>query len=103
MKHKRLLSKVIFALISRRNARARKVNEVVDAFEKIEKFGMKLGVSDYNRLIDTLRKSRKVEKAQEVFDTMKKKRFVLDIKSYTILLEGQGQEKNLIFKVYTGY
>ena len=95
----------MFALISRRNARARKVKEVVDAFEKIEKFGMKLGVSDYNRLIDTLSKSRKVEKAQEVFDTMKKKRFVLDIKSYTILLEGQGQgqEKNLIFKVYTGY
>ena len=67
-----------------------KVKEAVDAFEKIEKFGMKLEVSDYNRLTDTLSKSKNVEKAQEVFNTMKKRRFVLDIKSYTIMLEGWG-------------
>ena len=54
----------MFALISWRYAKVRKVKEVVDAFEKIEKFGMKLAVSDYNRLIDTLSKSRNVEKAQ---------------------------------------
>ncbi|XP_050272246.1 pentatricopeptide repeat-containing protein At1g71060, mitochondrial-like [Quercus robur] len=96
MKRKGLLSKETFALISRRYARARKVKEAVDAFEKIEKFGMKLEVSDYNRLIDTLSKSRNVEKAQEVFDTMKNRRFVPDIKSYTILLEGWGQEQNLL-------
>ena len=64
MKHKGLLSKETFALISWRYAKARKVKEVVDAFEKIEKFGMKLAVSNYNRLIDTLSKSRNVEKAQ---------------------------------------
>lgn len=96
MKRKGLLSKETFALISRRYARVRKVKEAVDAFERIEKFGMKLEVSDYNRLIDTLSKSRNVEKAQEVFDTMKKRRFVPDIKSYTILLEGWGQEQNLL-------
>ena len=90
MKHKGLLSKETFTLISRRYSRARKVREAVDAFEKIEKFGMKLEVSDYNRLIDTLSKSKNVEKAQEVFNTMKKRRFVLDIKSYTIMLEGWG-------------
>ena len=84
-KHKGLLSKEMFALISQKYVRARKVKEAADAFEKIEKFGMKLEVSDYNRLMDTLSKSRNVEKAQEMFDTVKKRRFVPDIKSYTIL------------------
>ena len=90
IKHKGMLSKEMFASISWRYARVRKVKEAVDAFEKIEKFGIKLEVSDYNRLIDTLSKSKNVEKAQEVFNTMKKRRFVLDIKSYTIMLEGWG-------------
>ena len=96
MKHNEMLSKETFVSISRRYARVRKIKEAVDDFEKIEKFGMKLEVSYYNRLIDTLSKSRNVEKAQEVFDTMKKRRFVLDIKSYTIMLEGWGQEQNLL-------
>ena len=90
MKHKGLLSKETFALISRKYARARKVKEATDAFEKIEKFGMKLEVLDYNRLIDTLSKSRNVEKAQEIFDIVKKRRFVPDIKSYTIMYKGWG-------------
>ena len=42
-----------------------------------------------------------------MFDTMKKSRFVPDIKSYTIQLEGWGQEQNLRFvpniKVCIGY
>lgn len=96
MKRKGLLTKDTFALISRRYARAKKVKEAIDAFEKTEKFGLKLESSDYNRLIDTLSKSRNVEKAQEVFDKMKNRRFVPDIKSYTILLEGWGQEHNLL-------
>ena len=54
MKHNEMLSKETFVSISRRYARVRKIKEAVDAFEKIEKFGMKLEVSYYNRLIDTL-------------------------------------------------
>ena len=54
----------MFALISWRYAKVRKVKEAADAFEKIEKFGIELEVSNYNRLIDTLSKSRNVEKAQ---------------------------------------
>ena len=88
MKHKGLLSKETFTLISRKYARARKVKEAIDAFEKIEKFGMKLEV--FNRLIDTLSKSRNVEKAQGIFDIVKKRRFVPDIKSYTIMYKGWG-------------
>lgn len=96
MKRKRLLTNDTFALISRRYARARRVNEAIDAFEKMDKFGLKQELPDFNRLIDTLCKSRHVERAQEVFDKMKKRRFDPDIKSYTILLEGWGQQKNLL-------
>ncbi|KAL6189996.1 hypothetical protein ACLB2K_036397 [Fragaria x ananassa] len=96
MNNKGLLSKDTFALISRRYARARRVSDAIKAFEKMEKFGIKLEGSDFNRLIDTLSKSRQVEKAQEVFDEMKQRRFKPDIKSYTILLEGWGQQQNFL-------
>jgi pentatricopeptide repeat protein len=96
MKAKKLLSKETFALISRRYARARKVKEAIGAFHKMEEFGFKMESSDFNRMLDTLSKSRNVGDAQKVFDKMKKKRFEPDIKSYTILLEGWGQELNLL-------
>ncbi|XP_039040576.1 pentatricopeptide repeat-containing protein At1g71060, mitochondrial-like [Hibiscus syriacus] len=96
MKSRKLLNKDTFALISRRYARARKVEEAIAAFERMEEFGFKLEASDFNRLIDVLCKSRQVEKANKVFDKMKKRRFVPDIKSYTILLEGWGKEHNLL-------
>ncbi|PQQ07903.1 pentatricopeptide repeat-containing protein [Prunus yedoensis var. nudiflora] len=62
MKSKGLLSKETFALISRRYSRAKKVKEAIETFEKMEKFGMKVEGSDFNRLIDTLGKSRQVGK-----------------------------------------
>ncbi|XP_022734724.1 pentatricopeptide repeat-containing protein At1g71060, mitochondrial-like isoform X1 [Durio zibethinus] len=96
MKSRKLLNKDTFALISRRYARARKVEEAIEAFERMEEYGFKLETSDFNRLIDTLSKSRNVEKANKVFDKMKRRRFVPDIKSYTILLEGWGKEHNLL-------
>ncbi|KAL8531807.1 hypothetical protein ACS0TY_008417 [Phlomoides rotata] len=97
MNVKGLLCKDTFALVSRRFARARRVKEAIGAFEKMEsKYGMKLELQDFNRLLDTLSKSRHVENAQEVFDKWTKRRFTPDIKSYTILLEGWGQECNFL-------
>ncbi|CAL5399913.1 unnamed protein product [Camellia sinensis] len=96
MKHKGLLTKDTFALISRRYARARKVKEAIEAFERMEKLGMKQELQDFNRLIDTLSKSRHVDRAHQVFDKWKNRKFKPDIKSYTILLEGWGQEQNLL-------
>lgn len=96
MKSRKLLNKDTFALISRRYARARRVEEAIEAFERMEEFGLKLETSDFNRLIDTLCKSRHVEKANKVFDKMKQRRFDPDIKSFTILLEGWGKEHNLL-------
>ncbi|KAI3453104.1 hypothetical protein Pfo_009767 [Paulownia fortunei] len=97
MKLKGLLSKDTFALVSRRFARAKKVKEAIEAFERMEKkYGLKPELQEYNRLLDTLSKSRHVEKAQEVFDKWKNRRFTPDIKSFTILLEGWGQECNFL-------
>lgn len=99
MKRKGLLTKETFVLISRRYARARKVKEAIGAFDRMEKeycFGYEL--SDFNRLIDVLCKSRNVVRAQEVMDGMKKKkkRFEFDIRTYTIMLEGWSEEKNML-------
>ncbi|KAJ4961904.1 hypothetical protein NE237_021814 [Protea cynaroides] len=52
-------------LITRRYGRARKTKEAVETFEKMEKFGTKPELSDFNRFIDTLSNSRHVKNAQE--------------------------------------
>ncbi|KAJ1377697.1 Tetratricopeptide-like helical domain superfamily [Sesbania bispinosa] len=57
----------------------------------MEHCGLKPQVSDFNRLIDILCKSKCVEKAQELFDKLRQTRFAPDVKSYTILLEGWSQ------------
>ncbi|KAG8382795.1 hypothetical protein BUALT_Bualt05G0114400 [Buddleja alternifolia] len=97
MKLNGLLCKDTFALVSRRLARAKKVKEAIEAFEKMEKkYGFEPELRDYNRLLDTLSKSRHVGSAQEVFDKWKNRKFTPDIKSYTILMEGWGQECNFL-------
>ncbi|KAL6505793.1 hypothetical protein OROHE_023172 [Orobanche hederae] len=97
MKLKDLLGKDAFAVVCRRYARAKKVEEAIEAFMKMEKkYGLKPDLRDYNRLLDTLSKSGHVEKAQEVFDKWKNTMFTPDIKSYTILLEGWGKECNFL-------
>ncbi|OVA10639.1 Pentatricopeptide repeat [Macleaya cordata] len=105
MKLKGLLTRDTFGLIERRYARARKPIEAVEAFEKMAKFGLKPELSDFNTLIGTLCKSGQVRKAQELFDEMvkRKKRFEPDLKTYTILLDGWGTERNLVLlkKAYT--
>ncbi|KAJ8437845.1 hypothetical protein Cgig2_000399 [Carnegiea gigantea] len=96
MRGKGLLGKDTFILIIRRYARAKRVEDAIEAFEKMERFAMKLDLSDFNRFLDVLCKSRQVVKAHHVFDKMKKRRFMPDKKSYTILLEGWGQQQNLL-------
>ncbi|KAD7116627.1 hypothetical protein E3N88_03895 [Mikania micrantha] len=96
MKFKGVLDKTTFALISRRYARAKKVKEAMETFERMETFGFKIELCDINRFLDTLCKSRQVESAHQVFDKMTKRKFMPNIKSYTILLEGWGQEMNLL-------
>ncbi|TKY50944.1 Pentatricopeptide repeat-containing protein mitochondrial [Spatholobus suberectus] len=96
MKRRKLLTSDTFALVARRYARAGKAEEAVQTFEKMEHYGLKPHVSDYNRLIDVLCKSKCVEMAHEVFDKMRHLKLDPDIKSYTILLEGWSQQQNLM-------
>lgn len=92
----RLLTKETFGLIVRRYARARKIKEAIDAFERMEKYGLSPELSDYNCLIDTISKSKHVAEAQEIFNDMKRrKRFTPDLKTYTILLEAWGKDRDL--------
>ncbi|GER44630.1 pentatricopeptide repeat-containing protein [Striga asiatica] len=97
MKSRGILEKDTFALVCRRYARAKKVKEAIEAFEKMEsKYGLKPNLHDYNRLLDTLSKSFHVKRAQEVFDKWKNHKFNPNINSYTILLEGWGRECNFL-------
>lgn len=103
MRLRGLVTKETFALVIRRYARARKIKEAIETFEKMGNFGLRPELSDYNRLIDTISKSKQVKRAQELFDEMKRrKKFMPNLKTYTILLEGWGQERNLtkLKKVY---
>ncbi|WOL11705.1 hypothetical protein Cni_G20469 [Canna indica] len=96
MKHRGLMNRETFAVIIRRYARARQIKEAIDTFEKMELFGLKPELSDYNCLIDTICKSRNVQRAQEICNEMKRrKRFAPDLKTYTILLRGWGDAHNL--------
>ncbi|KAF9623264.1 hypothetical protein IFM89_000753 [Coptis chinensis] len=62
MKRKGLVTKETFGLIMRRYVWCRKTKEAIKTFKKMEKFGMKHELSDYNRLIDTLSKARHVQR-----------------------------------------
>lgn len=97
MRCRGLLSKDTFKLIVRRYARARKVKEAVETFEKMGSFGLRTELSDYNWLIDALSKSRQVKKGHAIYKEMKRKaKFVPDLKTYTVLMEGWGHEKDLL-------
>uniref|UniRef100_A0A0D9V1D4 Pentacotripeptide-repeat region of PRORP domain-containing protein n=1 Tax=Leersia perrieri TaxID=77586 RepID=A0A0D9V1D4_9ORYZ len=97
MRCRNCLSKETFRIIVRRYARARKVKEAVETFEKMSSFGLKTDLSDYNWLIDILSKSKQVKKAHAIFKEMiRKGRFIPDLKTYTVLMEGWGHEKDLL-------
>ncbi|KAK1298943.1 Pentatricopeptide repeat-containing protein [Acorus calamus] len=85
MKSHHLLTRETFGLIMRRYARARKIKEAVLTLEKMENFGLKPELSDFNRLLDTLGKAKNIMQAQEI---------LADLKSYSILIEGWGNEGN---------
>ncbi|KAK8946985.1 Pentatricopeptide repeat-containing protein [Platanthera zijinensis] len=96
MNRRGLLRKETFLLICRRYARARKIREAAESFRKMELFGFMPDSSDYNALIDTISKSKNVARAEEILrDLMRRMKFSPDLKTYTILIEGWGREKNL--------
>ncbi|XP_078439029.1 tetratricopeptide repeat (TPR)-like superfamily protein [Wolffia australiana] len=94
MRDRGLLQKETFALISRRYVRAKNIREATLTFDRMRDFGLTADVSDFNSFLDTLSKSKNVKTAQEIFSDLKH-RFSIDLKTYTILLEGWGSVLNL--------
>lgn len=94
MRKKGLLNVETFCIIMRKYARAHKVDEAVYTFNVMDKYDVPQNLAAFNGLLSALCKSRNVRKAQEIFDGMKG-RFVPDLKSYSILLEGWGKDPNL--------
>jgi pentatricopeptide repeat protein len=94
MKIKGVLTKETFAIIMRRYARAKKIEEAVYTFDTMEKFGVPPDLEAFNSLLSALCKCKKVHKAQEIFDLMKV-RFKPDLKTYSIFL--------LIFRTTLGF
>ncbi|XP_031484590.1 pentatricopeptide repeat-containing protein At1g77360, mitochondrial [Nymphaea colorata] len=94
MRRKSLLNVETFSVMTRRYARAQKVDEAIYTFNVMDKFGVTPNLAAFNSLLGAFCKSKNVRKAQEIFDSMKD-RFVPDSKTYSILLEGWGREPNL--------
>ncbi|XP_022765904.1 pentatricopeptide repeat-containing protein At1g77360, mitochondrial-like [Durio zibethinus] len=94
MRNKSMLNVETFCIIMRRYARVQKVEEAIYTFNVMEKYGVPPNLAAFNGLLSTLCKSKNVRKAQEIFDRMKDQ-FVLDSKTYSILLEGWGRAPNL--------
>ncbi|KAM7253326.1 hypothetical protein ACFE04_025944 [Oxalis oulophora] len=94
MRSKKLLNIETFCIIMRKYARAHKVEEAVYAFNVMEKYDVPPNLAAFNSLLSALCKSKNVNKAQEIFDSMKD-RFTPDSKTYSILLEGWGKAPNL--------
>ncbi|KAH9331504.1 hypothetical protein KI387_003612 [Taxus chinensis] len=94
MKSKGVLMKETFCIIIRRYTRVKKLDEAVYAFDIMDKFGVQPDLAAFNSLLSAMCKCKNVRKAQEIFDFMKA-RYVPDLKTYSILLEGWGKEPHL--------
>ncbi|XP_059314581.1 pentatricopeptide repeat-containing protein At1g77360, mitochondrial isoform X1 [Lycium ferocissimum] len=94
MKAKGMLNIETFCIMMRKYARAQKVEEAVYTFNIMNKFDVPPNLAAFNGLLSALCKSKNVGKAQEIFDS-KKKEFIPDSKTYSILIEGWGRAPNL--------
>ncbi|XP_027338422.1 pentatricopeptide repeat-containing protein At1g77360, mitochondrial [Abrus precatorius] len=94
MRQKGMLNVETFCIMMRKYARANKVDEAIYTFNVMDKYDVSPNLAAFNGLLSALCKSKNVRKAQEIFDAMKG-RFVLDSKTYSILLEGWGKAPNL--------
>ncbi|XP_031476835.1 pentatricopeptide repeat-containing protein At3g22670, mitochondrial-like [Nymphaea colorata] len=81
------ISLVTMSKIMRRYAGVRKWRRAVDAFNEMERFGLKKDTAAMNVLLDTLCKERRVERAREVFLELKSK-IQPDAHTFNILIHG---------------
>lgn len=91
MKGKGILTQEAFSLVIKWYARARMDKEAIETFKNMGKFGLSPDLATFNNLLIALCKCKYVRRAQEIFDEMKAE-YVPDLRTYSIMLEGWGDE-----------
>jgi len=94
MKGRGILTQEAFSVVIKWYARARMDKEAVETLKNMGKFGLSPDLATFNNLLIALCKCKYVRRAQEVFDEMKVG-YVPDLRTYSIMLEGWGDERKL--------
>ncbi|KAI4313175.1 hypothetical protein L6164_026174 [Bauhinia variegata] len=83
------ISNEIFWLIFRAYSRANLPGDAIRAFSRMDEFGIKPSIHEFDKLLHILCKRKHVNHAQQFFD-QGKTRFKLNAKTYSILIRGWG-------------
>ncbi|XP_048324972.2 pentatricopeptide repeat-containing protein At3g62470, mitochondrial [Ziziphus jujuba] len=76
-------------------AAAKERKKAVAVFELMKKYKFKVGVDTYNCLLDTLGRAKLGKEAQALYEKLKL-RFTPDLQTYTVLINGWCEVKNLM-------
>ncbi|GAU35470.1 hypothetical protein TSUD_384250 [Trifolium subterraneum] len=95
MGEKGLLTMETFSIAIKAFASAKERKKAVGVFELMKKYKFKVGVDAVNFLLDSLGAVKLVKEAQVVFEKLKD-RFVPNLQTYSILLNGWCKVRNLL-------
>ncbi|XP_038704253.1 pentatricopeptide repeat-containing protein At3g62470, mitochondrial-like [Tripterygium wilfordii] len=95
MAEKRLLTMETFTIAMRAFAAAKERKKALGIFELMKKHKYKVGADTINTLLDSLGKAKLGKEAQAIFDKLKE-RFTPNLSTYSVLLNGWCQVKNLM-------
>ncbi|KAK0583151.1 hypothetical protein LWI29_034003 [Acer saccharum] len=95
MGEKKLLTMETFKIAMNAFAAAKERKKAVAIFELMKKHKYKVGVETINYLLDNLGKEKLAKEAQLLFDKLKE-RFMPNLRTYTVLLNGWCKVKNLM-------
>nr|XP_027186298.1 pentatricopeptide repeat-containing protein At3g62470, mitochondrial-like [Cicer arietinum] len=95
MGEKGLLTMETFAIAIKAFASAKERKKAVGIFDLMKKYKFKVGVDAVNFLLDSLCAAKLIKEAQVVFEKLKD-RFVPNLQTYTILLNGWCRVRNLL-------
>ncbi|XP_058766683.1 pentatricopeptide repeat-containing protein At3g62470, mitochondrial-like [Vicia villosa] len=95
MGEKGFLTMETFAIAIKAFASAKERKKAVGVFDMMKKYKIKVGVDAVNFLLDGLGAAKLVKEAQVVFEKLRD-RFVPNLQTYTILLDGWCKVRNLL-------
>ncbi|KAF5455368.1 hypothetical protein F2P56_024957 [Juglans regia] len=95
MGEKGLLTMETFMIAIKAFAAAKESRKAVGIFELMKKYKFKVGVDTINSLLDTLGRAKLGKEAHALFERLKD-RFVYNLQTYTVLLNGWCRVRNLL-------